>query len=93
LLDSIPGLGEAAISHLLVLFSHHYGFQNAKQAVAFVDLAPNPNQSGNAGKPRLSKIGDALLRKVLYLPAVVAWQHNPAIRAFCQRLKANGKSG
>jgi transposase len=35
LLDSIPGLGEATIAHLLVLFSHHYGFQSAKQVVAF----------------------------------------------------------
>ena len=24
---------------------------------------------------------------------VVAWRYNPAIRAFCQRLKANGKPG
>jgi transposase len=93
LLASIPGLGEATIAHLLVLFSAHYGFQSAKQAVAFVGLAPNPNQSGDTEKPRLSKIGDPLWRKVLYLPAVVAWQHNPAVRAFCVRLKANGKNG
>ena len=24
---------------------------------------------------------------------MVAWRHNPAVRAFCERLKANGKSG
>jgi transposase len=93
LLDSIPGLGDATIAHLLVLFSPHYAFETAKQAVAFVGLAPNPNQSGNSEKPQLSKIGDPLLRKVLYLPALVAWQHNPALRAFCERLKANGKNG
>jgi transposase len=93
LLASIPGLGDATIAHLLVLFSPHYGFHNAKQVVAYIGLAPNPHQSGNTQQTRLSKIGDALLRKVLYLPALVAWQHNPAIRAFCERLKANGKSG
>lgn len=93
LLDTIPGLGEATIAHLLVLFSPHYGFDSAKQVVAFVGLAPNPYQSGNAIHTRLSKIGDARLRKVLFMPALVAWKHNPIIRAFCERLKANGKSG
>ena len=93
LLDSIPGLGEATIAHLLVLFSPHYGFTSAKQVVAFVGLAPNPHQSGEVMHTRLSKIGDALLRKVLYLPALVAWRHNPVIQAFCERLKAKGKSG
>ncbi len=29
----------------------------------------------------------------LYLPALVAWQHNPAIRVQCERLKASGKNG
>lgn len=93
LLDSIPGLGEATIAHLLVLFSPHHQFRQAKQVVAFVGLAPNPHQSGEAGKAHLSKIGDVLLRKVLYLPALVAWKHNPTIRSFCERLKANGKHG
>ena len=27
------------------------------------------------------------------LCGLAAWQHNPALRAFCERLKANGKSG
>lgn len=93
LLNSIPGVGEATIAHLLVLFSPHYGFHSAKQVVAFVGLAPNPHQSGEVMHTRLSKIGDALLRKVLYLPALVAWRHNPVIKAFCERLKAHGKSG
>jgi transposase len=93
LLDSIPGLGEATIAHLLVLFSHHYGFQSAKQVVAFIGLAPNPYQSGQVIRTRLSKVGDALLRKILYMPALTARTYNPAIRAFCERLKAQGKNG
>lgn len=34
-----------------------YAFENAKQAVAFVGLAPNPHQSGDSEKPQLSKKG------------------------------------
>ena len=27
------------------------------------------------------------------MPAMTAWQHNPLIHEFCERLKANGKNG
>jgi transposase len=94
LLESIPGVGEATAAWLLTLLSEHYGFTDAKQAVAHVGLAPAIRQSGKwAGQTRISKTGDPLARKALYMPALSAWQHNPALRAFCQRLKANGKSG
>jgi transposase len=94
LLDSIPGLGPATIAHLLVVLSEHFGFARAKQAAAYVGLDPALQQSGNwIGTTRLSKTGDPLVRKILYLPALVAWRHNPVIRAFCERLRANGKNG
>lgn len=94
LLDSIPGIGPATIAHLLVALSLHHGYISAKQAVAHAGLAPAIRQSGQwTGKTRIAKNGDARLRKALYMPALVAWQHNPAIRIFCERLKANGKNG
>ena len=90
LLDSIPGVG----AWLLTLLSEHYGFTDPKQAVAPVGLAPAIRQSGQwAGKTRLSKTGDPLARKALYLPMLSALRFNPALRAFGQRLKASGKNG
>lgn len=62
-----------------MLFSDHYGFQRAKQVVAFVGLAPNPNQSGQTTRTRLSKVGDALLRTILYMPALTAQRYHHAI--------------
>ena len=94
LLITIPGIGEASIAHLLVVLSCHHGFLTAKQAVAYAGLAPALRQSGQwTGKTHLAKSGDPALRKALYMPALVAWRHNPLIRIFCQRLKANGKNG
>ncbi|MDT4288005.1 IS110 family transposase [Methylomonas sp. MO1] len=94
LLTSIPGIGPATTAYLLVALSPHHGYANAKQVVAQAGLAPAIRQSGQwQGKTRIAKTGDARLRKALYLPALVAWQHNPAIRVQCQRLKANGKNG
>lgn len=94
LLDTIPGLGEATITVLLASLGDIHRFDNAKQVTAFAGLSPAQRQSGKyQGQTRLSKTGDALLRKALYLPAVVAGQHNPVVRAFCERLKAKGKAG
>lgn len=94
LLESIPGIGEASSAHLLVALSAHYGFTSAKQAVAFAGLNPALNESGTwKGRSRISKMGDPLLRAKLYMPAVVAGNHNPVIRLFRQRLEKNGKHG
>ena len=94
LLESIPGVGPATAAWLLTLLSPHYAFVNAKQAVAHAGLAPKLQESGKwKGTTRLSKTGDPGLRKALYMPILSAWQHNPAIRAFCERLKASGMNG
>ncbi|MGZ5007685.1 MAG: IS110 family RNA-guided transposase [Methylobacter sp.] len=94
LLETIPGIAEASSAHLLVALSEHYRFTNAKQAVAFAGLNPALNESGTwKGRTRISKMGDPLLRAKLYMPAVVAGQHNPVIRAFRLRLEANRKNG
>ena len=94
LLESIPGIGPAVSAHLLTLLSAHYGFANAKQAVAYAGLAPKIQESGKwIGKTRIAKTGDPALRKVLYMPALTAWQYNPVIRTFCERLRDNGKNG
>ncbi len=43
------------------------------------------------GKARLSKLGSSKLGKALYLPAVVAKNHNPILKAFSDKLKSKGK--
>jgi transposase len=94
LLDSIPGVGEATIAVLLATLGDISRFNNARCVAAFAGLSPAERQSGKwKGHTRLSKTGDALLRKALYLPALVAWRHNPLIKAFCERLRARGKNG
>lgn len=94
LLDTIPGLGEATIPVLLSVLAEPSRFTSAKQCAAYAGLTPSERQSGKyRGQTHLSKTGDALLRKALYLPAMVAWRHNPVLRPFCERLKARGMNG
>ena len=94
LLNTITGIGAATTAHLLVALAQHHDFSNAKQVVAFAGLAPALRESGQwRGNTHIAKNGDSALRKALYMPAMVAWKHNPLIHLFCERLKANGKNG
>ena len=93
LLDSIPGLGEKTIPTLLAYYGGPLRFDTPKQAVAFAGLDPRQHQSGSSvrGKPRLSKVGHARLRKALYMPARVATTRTAWGRALKMRLGAAGK--
>lgn len=94
LLETIPGIGEACIAHLLLALSEHHGFTHAKQVAAFAGLAPVLRESGQwRGNTHISKTGDSALRKVLYMPALCAKRYNPVIQVFWDRLQRNGKNG
>lgn len=93
LLDSVPGLGERTIAMLLAYCMHPGRFANARQAVAFAGLDPRQRESGSSvkGKPRMSKVGHAGLRKALYMPAMVTLYKTDWGRRFRERLAAAGK--
>lgn len=93
LLHSIPGVGERTIATLLAFYAKVERFGNARQAVAFAGLDPRQHESGSSvkGKPRLSKIGHAFLRKALYMPAMVTLYKTAWGKRFRARLAASGK--
>lgn len=93
LLDSIPGLGERTIAVLLAFYGDLQRFGNARQAVAFAGLDPRQHESGTSvhAPARLSKMGDAFLRKSLYMPAMVALYRTAWGKAMRARLAAAGK--
>ena len=95
LLKSIPGVGEATVAAILAEFHMFETCDRVQKVVAFIGLAPREFTSGSSikGKPRLSKIGNARLRKALFMPALVSIQCNPVIQTFYHRLKGNGKNG
>lgn len=94
LLLTIPGVGEATAQTLLGELLCLERLENARQLAAYAGLNPQQMESGTSvrGKTRLSKTGNAHLRKGLFLPAIVASRHNPIIAVFCQRLRAAGKA-
>ena len=92
LLCSIPGIAETTAARLLSELSG-IEFGRARQVAAYAGLVPSPRESGTSvrRKARLSKRGNARLRRALYWPAIVAMRHNPILRPFAQRLLAAGK--
>ena len=93
LLNTIPGVGVVTIGTLLAEVEFER-FERAAHLAAFTGLAPKISESGTSlhSRGRLSKTGSSTLRRSLYMPAIVAMQHNSVIKTFYQRLLANGKS-
>ena len=93
LLESIPGISTRTATKLLAEIEHISQYKSARQVAAYAGLTPQNNRSGTIrGKTRLSKTGNARVRKALFMPAIVAKQHNPLVRSFCQRLEQHGKN-
>jgi transposase len=94
LLDSIPGIGEATAAALLAEVPDIKQYKSARQVAAFAGLVPRERQSGSSvrGRVRLSKIGNARLRKALYFPAVTAIRCSPFFQSWAEGLRQRGKS-
>jgi transposase len=93
LLESIPGIGKRTAAKLLAELEDIARYKSARQVAAYAGLTPRNNRSGTIrGKTRLSKIGNARVRKALFLPAMTAKRYNPIVRSFCQRLASHGKN-
>jgi transposase len=93
LLETIPGVGKRVSSNLTALFAAK-SFDSAEQLASYLGLVPVHKESGTSvrGRPRMSKAGPAYLRKLLYMPAVVARRWNPHIKSFSDRLLSKGKT-
>jgi len=93
LLQTISGIGEISARTLIAEIPDIRHFKNARQLAAFAGLTPCQRQSGSSvnGKTRLSKMGSSRLRKALFMPALVAKQHNSVIIAFSNNLIKKGK--
>jgi transposase len=94
LLDTIPGIGETTAAALLAEVPDIKQYRSAREVAAFAGLVPRERQSGSSvkGRVRLSKIGNARLRKALYFPAVTALRCSPFFQSWAEGLRQRGKS-
>lgn len=90
LLGSVKGIGEQTVSMLIAEVSE-LGKLNRRQIAALVGLAPMNRDSGTLRGKRMIGGGRASVRQALYMPTLVATQHNAVIKRFYDRLVALGK--
>lgn len=93
LLETIPGIARVSATRLLAYGGSRWQRYSARAMTAQAGLAPRHHRSGSSidRKQRIDKQGDKRLRKTLYMPALVASSHNPALKKHYQRLCACGK--
>jgi transposase len=92
LLQSMPGIGPTVARTLLAELPE-LGCLDRRAIAALVGVAPFNRDSGRWRGRRVVRGGRPSLRKALYMSALVAARHNPALRAFYQRLRNAGKPG
>jgi transposase len=94
LLRGIPGVGAVTAAAPLAELPEPARFASAQQAAAYPGLAPREYRSGSRvrRRTRLSKAGNARLRKALDLPTLTAIRFNPLLRRSFERLVAAGKA-
>jgi transposase len=94
LLDSIPGIAETTAALLLSEITDINQYRSARQVAAYAGLVPRERQSGRSvsGRTRLSKIGNARLRRALYFPAITALRCSPFFQQWAEGLRERGKS-
>jgi transposase len=94
LLDSIPGIAETTAAQLLAEITDIKQYRSARQVAAYAGLVPRERQSGTSvrGRTRLSKIGNARLRRALYFPAITALRCSPFFQVWAKGLRERGKS-
>ena len=90
LLSSAPGVAQVT-SATLVAEVPELGRLNRQAIAALVGVAPFNDDSGRHRGQRHVAGGRASVRRVLYMAALSARRCNPTIRAFAQRLSAQGK--
>lgn len=93
LIVTIAGIGPQTAARLLAEAGDLSRFDSPDALASYAGLVPGLRHSGKrtpASAP-LSRIGNARLRRGLYMPTLVAVAKNPWLRAFYQRLLAAGK--
>ena len=92
--STIDGAGILSVAHIIAELGDPAAFRSAAALAAYVGVAPGTKQSGRwqPRQARLSIIGNARLRRALWMPTLAAVRCNPWLAAhYRQRLREKGK--
>jgi len=98
---TIKGIGERTAAVLVAKIGCIERFATASRLVGYFGVFPEENQSGvdkrgnpiPSGSKRMSRKGNDLVRKYLWMATQSAIKHNPQVRALYARLRSSGRRG
>jgi len=93
LITSIDGLGLLTAARIVAAVGDPARFRHAGAFAAYVGVVPGTSRSGlhRPGQAPLCPLGNARLRKALYMPVLGAVRRNPWLRPYYERLRERGK--
>lgn len=90
-LQTVPGVGPVVATVMLIELPE-LGTLSKSQVAALAGLAPYNHDSGLHKGKRTIRAGRGFARRVLYMGALVAKQHNPILKNVYERLIDKGKA-
>ena len=93
LLTTIPGISTLTAAAIIAEAGNPARFRDAAALASYVGVIPRLHQSGKrkfSGKGTVP-LGNARLRRALWMPVLVAIRVNPWLSAYYRRLRAGGK--
>lgn len=93
LLLTIEGVGAVSAAHLVAAVGDPARFRSGAALGAYAGVVPGTSRSGlrRPARESLCPLGNARLRRALYMTTLGAVRRNPWLRAYYERLRANGK--
>jgi transposase len=93
LLTTIEGIGPQTAARIIAEVGDPARFHSAGALASYVGVIPRVHQSGKRKFSSAAKVplGNARLRRALWMPALTAIKHNPWLHAYYQRLRSAGK--
>jgi transposase len=94
LLTTIDGIGPQTAACIMAEVGDPARFASLSALASYVGVIPRLHESGKRKKTRTAPpvpLGNARLRRALWMPTLSAVRVNPWLRAYYQRLRAAGK--
>lgn len=86
------GIGPVTAAVVLLAWSHPGRVRNDAAFAALAGVNPIPASSGNTTRHRLNRGGDRRLNQALHMATISRMTHDPAIRAYVERRRTEGKT-
>ncbi len=93
LLTSVTGIGRAIATQMIITTNEFQMIKEPKKFACYAGVAPFEHTSGTSvkSKPRVSRMANMEMKKLLYLGATSAIQYSEEMKAYYERKVASGK--